>query len=134
MSASAEEPQYELLRRLQDQGILTREIAQLFGEVRRAGNAAIGDPLIPHGQRVDGALQRLKPPAPGPRRSASGSGGSIAAQTKANLIVDRDAFDDPDVIFKREGGGFIRLDRIFGGELTQVLDAFNEAVWEAGAA
>jgi len=37
---SADEPQYELVRRLQDQGILSREIAQLFGEVRRAGNAA----------------------------------------------------------------------------------------------
>jgi hypothetical protein len=37
---SAVEPQYELIRRLQHQGILTHEIAQLFGEVRRAGNAA----------------------------------------------------------------------------------------------
>lgn len=37
---SPEEAQYGLLRRLQDQGILPREIAQLFGEVRRAGNAA----------------------------------------------------------------------------------------------
>jgi type I restriction enzyme R subunit len=37
---SPEESQYDLLRRLQDQGILPREIAQLFGEVRRVGNAA----------------------------------------------------------------------------------------------
>src|SRR5213593_2494535 len=37
---SSDESQYYLLRRLQDQGILPREIAQLFGEVRRAGNAA----------------------------------------------------------------------------------------------
>ena len=37
---SAEEAQYDLIRRLQDQGILPREIAQLFSEVRRAGNAA----------------------------------------------------------------------------------------------
>jgi type I restriction enzyme R subunit len=37
---SQEESQYDLLRRLQDQGILGRDIAQLFGEVRRAGNAA----------------------------------------------------------------------------------------------
>ncbi len=37
---SPEESQYDLLRRLQDQGKLPREIAQLFGEVRRAGNAA----------------------------------------------------------------------------------------------
>jgi type I restriction enzyme, R subunit len=37
---SPEESQFDLLRRLQDQGMLPREIAQLFGEVRRAGNAA----------------------------------------------------------------------------------------------
>jgi type I restriction enzyme, R subunit len=35
-----EEPQYDLLRRLQDANVLPREVAQLFGEVRRAGNAA----------------------------------------------------------------------------------------------
>lgn len=47
---SREEAQYDLLRRLEDQSILPREIAQLFGEVRRAGNAAshaiTGDPRI----------------------------------------------------------------------------------------
>jgi len=37
---SAQEAQYDLLRRLQDQGILPREIAQLFGEIRRSGNDA----------------------------------------------------------------------------------------------
>ncbi|MGL4611064.1 MAG: type I restriction-modification system endonuclease, partial [Trueperaceae bacterium] len=37
---SVEETQYELLRRLQDQGILPREVARLFSEVRRAGNEA----------------------------------------------------------------------------------------------
>ncbi len=37
---STGEPQYELIRRLQDRGILPREIVQLFNEVRRAGNAA----------------------------------------------------------------------------------------------
>jgi type I restriction enzyme R subunit len=37
---STGEPQYELIRRLQDRGILPPEIVQLFNEVRRAGNAA----------------------------------------------------------------------------------------------
>lgn len=37
---SPEEGQYNLLRRLQDQGYLPREIAQLFGEIRRTGNEA----------------------------------------------------------------------------------------------
>ena len=37
---SRDEAQYDLLRRLQDQGILPREIGQLFTQIRRAGNAA----------------------------------------------------------------------------------------------
>jgi type I restriction enzyme, R subunit len=37
---SPEETQYELLRRLQDNGFLPREVARLFSEVRRAGNEA----------------------------------------------------------------------------------------------
>ncbi|HRQ23334.1 MAG TPA: type I restriction-modification system endonuclease [Anaerolineales bacterium] len=35
-----EESQYELLRRLRDEGVLTYETYQLFGEIRRAGNVA----------------------------------------------------------------------------------------------
>src|SRR6185312_1677506 len=37
---SKEEAQYDLVRRLHDRGLLPREVAQLFGDVRRAGNAA----------------------------------------------------------------------------------------------
>jgi len=51
-----EEAQYEMLRRLQDGGILPREIAQLFGEVRRAGNAASHSMAGDHGA----ALAALK--------------------------------------------------------------------------
>ena len=57
----------------------------------------------------------------------------IAAQTKANLLVDREALDDPDLIFRREGGGFQRLDRLFDGRLQSVLESFNEAVLRAAA-
>jgi type I restriction enzyme R subunit len=53
----------------------------------------------------------------------------LAAQTKANLLVDRAALDDPDLIFKRDGGGFPRLNKIFGGHLEEILGEFNEAVW-----
>lgn len=38
--AEKEESQYELLRRLRDEGVLIYEIYPLFGEIRRAGNAA----------------------------------------------------------------------------------------------
>lgn len=49
---SAEEQQFELLRRIQEQGILPRETAQLFHEVRRLGNAAshaMRGELVPQG-------------------------------------------------------------------------------------
>ncbi|MGH8476267.1 MAG: type I restriction-modification enzyme R subunit C-terminal domain-containing protein [Methylococcales bacterium] len=52
----------------------------------------------------------------------------IAAHTQANRVVDCDSLDDPGRLFKGEGGGFDRLDRIFDGELQAVLVAFNGAI------
>ncbi len=99
--------------------------ARIVGYIRQA---AIGDALVPYEQRVDHALQKILASKgwSTPQRQWLQK---IAAQTKANLIVDRAAIDDPDLVFKREGGGFARLDRIFGGELQQVLDAFNDSLW-----
>jgi len=104
--------------------------ARIVGYIRQA---AIGDPLVPYEQRVERALQKILASRAWttPQRQWLQK---LAAQTKANLIVDRAALDDPDLIFKREGGGFKRLDRIFGSELEQVLDAFNDALWSAPAA
>jgi len=104
--------------------------ARIVGYIRQA---AIGDALVPYAQRVDQALQRILASRPwtNPQRQWLQR---IAAQTKANLIVDRAALDDPDLVFRREGGGFARLDRLFGGDLGQVLERFNEAIWESSAA
>jgi type I restriction enzyme R subunit len=103
--------------------------ARIVGYIRQA---ALGDALVPYEQRVDRALQSILA-----RRSWSTPQRQwlqkIAAQTKANVIVDRAALDDPDLVFKREGGGFARLDRIFGGELQQVLETFNESLWPPAA-
>ena len=103
--------------------------ARIVGYIRQA---AIGDALMPYEQRVDRALQRILASKPWstPQRQWLQK---IAAQTKANLIVDRAALDDPDLVFQREGGGFNRLDRIFAGELAQVLETFNEALWLSAA-
>jgi type I restriction enzyme R subunit len=100
--------------------------------IRYVRQAAIGDPLVPYEQRVDNALQKILASRSWttPQRQWLQK---IAAQTKANVIVDRDALDDPDLIFKREGGGFARLDRIFGGQLEQVLETFNESIWPPAA-
>lgn len=101
--------------------------ARIVGYIRQA---AIGDALLPYNERVDHALQKLLASRAwtGPQRDWLKK---IAAQTKANLLVDHAAIDDPDLIFKREGGGFTRLDKMFNGELQQVLESFNESIWAA---
>lgn len=103
--------------------------ARIVGFIRQA---AIGDALLPYDQRVETALQSTLASRSWttPQRQWLQK---IAAQTKANLVVDRDALDDPDLVFKREGGGYVRLDRIFGGELQQVLEAFNQSLWPPAA-
>ncbi len=104
--------------------------ARIVGYIRQA---AIGDALMPYNERVDHALQKLLSSHTwtGPQRDWLKR---IAAQTKANLLVDHAALDDPDLIFKREGGGFVRLDKMFNGQLQQVLETFNESIWKDGEA
>ena len=99
--------------------------ARIMGYIREA---ALGDPLVPWDQRVDHALSCMlstrawtTPQKDWIRR--------IAAQTKANLLVDRNAVET-DFVFT-DGGGFPRINRIFDGQLQQVLDNFNDALWTA---
>jgi type I restriction enzyme R subunit len=103
--------------------------ARIVGYIRQA---AIGDALVPYEQRVDRALQTVLASKSWTTQQRQWLQ-KIAAQTKANLVVDRGALDDPDLVFKREGGGFARLDRIFGGELQQTLDTFNDSLWPPAA-
>lgn len=108
--------------------------ARIVGYIRQA---AIGDALIPYAERVDRALQHLLAHPPGGKPWSTPQRDwlkRIAAQTKANVLVDRAAIDDPDLIFKRDGGGFNRLDKVFNGQLQPVLDAFNDALWSLPAA
>jgi len=51
-----------------------------------------------------------------------------------NLNTFADVFgikeiDEQNLIFKREGGGFNRLNKIFDDKLDQVLKHFNDSVW-----
>jgi type I restriction enzyme R subunit len=103
--------------------------ARIVGYIRQA---ALGDPLIPFEQRVDRALQTMLSSRAwtNPQRQWLQK---IAAQTKANLLVDRAALDEPTLIFKREGGGFPRLNKLFEGQLQQVLTQFNDALWPQSA-
>jgi type I restriction enzyme R subunit len=103
--------------------------AGVIGYIRQA---ALGDALIPYEQRVEQALQKIlgSQAWSSPQREWLKK---LAEQTKVNLVVDRAALDEPDLIFKREGGGFARLDRIFDGSLQTVLDQFNESIWPPAA-
>lgn len=100
--------------------------AHIVGFIR---HLATGDPLVPYEQRVDWALAQMLAARPWttPQRQWLQR---IAAQTKANIVVDRDALDDPDLIFKREGGGFARLDKMFDGRLVETLDEFHDLLWK----
>lgn len=103
--------------------------ARILGYIRQA---ALGDPLLPYAERVDRALRKLLASRPWkePQREWLRK---IAAQTKANLVVDRAALDDPDQLFRQEGGGFERLDKIFDGRLEEVLAELNDALWTPAA-
>ena len=45
--------------------------------------------------------------------------------------MDREALDDDLLCFKREGGGWPRLKRVFSGELDGVLQQFQREMWAA---
>ena len=101
--------------------------ASIMGYIRQA---ALGDALVPYEQRVEKALQRILATRSWttPQRQWLHR---IANQTKAITIVDREALDDDALLFRREGGGWPRLNKLFGGELDQVLHQFQCQVWAA---
>lgn len=103
--------------------------ASIIGYIRQA---ALGDPLIPFTERVDHALQVMLSSRSWtqPQREWLKK---LAAQTKANRLVDRAALDDPNLLFKAEGGGFPRLNKLFDGRLQQVLTHFNDSIWKSHA-
>jgi len=103
--------------------------ASVIGYIRQA---ALGDALVPYEQRVDQALNKILG-----SRKWSGPQQEwlriIASQTKVNLLVDREALNDENLIYRTQGGGFDRLNRIFDGKLEPILDQFNESIWPAAA-
>lgn len=104
--------------------------AGIIGYVRQA---ALGDPLRPWADRVDTALRKLIASQSWsvPQRQWLEK---IAAQTKANIVVDREVMDAPDQYFKREAGGFQALNRKFDGHLEDILNQFNELIWNSDLA
>ena len=97
--------------------------ASIIGFVRQA---ALGDPLVPYADRVKAAMQRVlgsrnwtDPQKRWLRR--------IGEQVEKEIVVDRDALDrDP---FAADGG-FVRLNKVFDGDLEGVLSGINEEMWK----
>lgn len=97
--------------------------ASIIGFVRQA---ALGDPLVPYADRVKDAIQRV----------LSGKSWSdpqkrwlrrIAEQVEKEIVVDRDALDrEP---FAADGG-FVRLNKVFDGELESLLSSIKEEMWK----
>jgi type I restriction enzyme, R subunit len=101
--------------------------ASIIGFVRRA---ALGDALLPYGERVDRALAKILASRPWttPQRKWLER---IGKQLKVEIVVDRQSLDEG--AFKEQAGGFERLDKQFDGRLDELLGDLREAIWmEAG--
>lgn len=98
--------------------------ARIIGHIRQA---ALGDPLVPYAQRVDAALLRLL------ERHTWGEEQRlwlerIAQQMKREIVVDRAALDEEPF---REPGGFRILNRVFGGQVEEILGEFEDEIWRS---
>ena len=103
--------------------------AGIIGYIRQA---ALGDALIPWERRVDDALDKIlksnkwtRPQEIWLKR--------IATQMKKEFIVDKYSMEDKNSIFKKEAGGFNRINKVFEGKLEKILEDINEQVWEKQA-
>ncbi|WOD41904.1 type I restriction-modification system endonuclease [Nodosilinea sp. E11] len=101
--------------------------ASIIGFIRQA---ALGDALIPYPERVDRAIKKIlaKQAWTAPQRKWLER---IGKQLKVEVIVDHEALDQGE--FKTQGGGFSRLDRLFGGQLDTILAEIRDNVWQAAS-
>jgi type I restriction enzyme R subunit len=100
--------------------------ARILGFVRQA---AIGDALVPYGQRVDHAVQKLlasKPFTPVQQEWLK----RLANQVKANMVLDEALINEGPF---RLQGGFKRINQIFDGQLQELLAELNETIWQQEA-
>ncbi|MGD9979566.1 MAG: type I restriction-modification system endonuclease [Hyphomonadaceae bacterium] len=96
--------------------------ASIIGYVRQA---AIGDPLIPYGERVSravGAVLARGSWTPVQQRWLH----RIGDQLQREIVVDRESLDEEPF---RGDGGFAAIDRRFGGKLDAVLADIREEIW-----
>ena len=100
--------------------------ASIIGYIRQM---ALGTPLLSYEERVNDAMKRILKSKPwtSPQRKWLDR---IGSQLKEGTIVDREALDRGE--FKSHGG-FARLNKVFKGELEQILGEIQDQVWKEGA-
>ncbi|MDA0267205.1 MAG: type I restriction-modification system endonuclease [Cyanobacteria bacterium] len=101
--------------------------ASIVGYIRQA---ALGDALVPYGERVDRAMQQILASQrwTAPQRQWLER---IGQQLKQETVVDKAALDQGQ--FKTQGG-FKRINKVFGGRLEQVISHINQLLWEENIA
>lgn len=100
--------------------------ASIIGFIRQA---AIGDPLVPYGDRVRQAVQTILQQRDWTEVQRKWIN-RIGSQLELEIVVDRAAFDAEPFAAQ---GGWSRIDRVFNGKLEQVVCDINEQIWkEAG--
>lgn len=95
--------------------------ASIVGHIRRA---ALGEPLIPFGQRVAIAMQKIYQShkwLPAQRKWLE----RLAKQLVHEVIIDRDFVNNRFA----EQGGAKQLDKVLGNQLDTVLEELGEALW-----
>src|SRR5499427_5794830 len=100
--------------------------ASVLGFIR---HMALGQPLLAHRERVQAALQTIlaRQPWTTPQRQWLER---IGKQLEQEAVVDREAIDSGQ--FKAMGG-YQRLNRIFQGQLDDILHDLAEAMWQTAA-
>jgi type I restriction enzyme R subunit len=97
--------------------------ATIVGYIRQL---ALGSPLIPYGERVDRAVQRLRKvhKLTDPQSKWLDR---IAKQVKLETVVDKTSLDAGQF---RADGGFARLNKAFDGQLEALLGELADEVWK----
>lgn len=97
--------------------------ASIIGFIRQR---ALGSPLVPYAERVDKAVKRLLTTRywTAPQRQWLER---IGLQLKAETIVDRESMDKGQF---KASGGFVRINKLFDGQLETLLGDLQEQVWK----
>lgn len=100
--------------------------ASIIGFIR---GMMLGSPLIPYEERVQKAMRRILADRPWTDMQRKWLQ-RIGEQIRQEGVVDRESLDQGAF---RTDGGFVRLDRIFNGQLEPLLSQIYDYMWDDAA-